>query len=145
MSDDQPGVRRKVVEALLRVDFARGDLTGPERELLYNSTEAERAAVAAWHAREATRLLQEAGVLKLPTALDLRGEDALTPEAPGVLADAEDALTPFWRRDMTLGEVLKVVDRGRADVAVRHLRQAGFREFDDWELQESPERRVDRG
>jgi hypothetical protein len=146
MSDDQPGVRRKVVEALLRVDFARGDLTGPERELLYNSTEAERAAVAAWHAREATRLLQEAGVLKIPTALDLRGEDVeRMARQASALQHARHELSPFWRPDMTLGEVLKVVDRGRADVAVRHLRQAGFREFDDWELQESPERRVDRG
>jgi hypothetical protein len=133
---DEPGVRREVVEALLRVDFAR-DLTGPERELLYNSTEAERAAVAAWHAREATRLLEEAGVIKIPTALDLRREDVyrLSRQASALQA-AEHELSPFWRDRMTLGQVLKVAGRTQADNAVRLLRRAGFREFDDWELRE---------
>jgi hypothetical protein len=129
---DQPGVRREVVEALLRVDFGR-PLSGPETELLYNSTAAERAAVAHWHAHEATRLLEEAGVIKIPTALDLRGEDVdRMARQTSALQHARHELSPFWRPVMTLGEALKVAGRVQAGAAVRALRRVGFREFDDW-------------
>jgi hypothetical protein len=137
VSADESGVRREVVEALLRVDFGR-DLTGPQAELLYNSTAAERAAVARWHAREATRLLQEAGVIKIPTALDLRASDVdRMARQTAALQHARHELSPFWRDGMTLGETLKVADRVRAETAVRLLRRAGFHEFDDWELREA--------
>jgi DNA-binding MarR family transcriptional regulator len=68
-------VRPEAVEALTQAEFVR--ITPAQRELVARATPEERqlAAVAIAHAREAHRLLEEMGVLKIPSVLDVTPED----------------------------------------------------------------------
>jgi hypothetical protein len=64
-------VRPEAVEALTQAEFVR--ITPAQQELVARAIPPERqvAALATAHAREARRLLEELGVLKVPTLLDV--------------------------------------------------------------------------
>jgi hypothetical protein len=64
-------VRPEAVEALTQAEFVK--ITPAQEELVARATPDERrvAAVAIFHAREARRLLEEMGILKVPTVLDV--------------------------------------------------------------------------
>jgi hypothetical protein len=86
------------------------------------------AALAIAHAREARRLLEEIGVLKVPSVLDVTRADVY---ALGKRADAlrramrELDATGVWREDLNLGQVLKIAQPEQVRAAVRILREAG--------------------
>ena len=64
-------MRPETVEALTQAEFVR--ITPAQQELAARATPQERrvAALAVAHAREARRLLEELGVLKVPSVLDV--------------------------------------------------------------------------
>lgn len=121
-------MRIEVVEALTQAEFVR--ITPAQQELAARATVEERqlAARAIAHAREARRLLEEMGVLRTPTVLDVTRADV---DHLGKRADAlrsaqrELDVGGFWRDDMTLGQVLKTCRREQARAAVRILREGG--------------------
>jgi hypothetical protein len=132
-------VRPEAVEAITRSHFVK--VTPAEQAMIDRASEAEHqaAAVAVFHASEAKRLLEEMGILKLPTVLDLSRADV---DRLGKRADAarramyELDATGVWRDDMTLGQALKVARRESARAAVRVLRAGGYREVDDLTMDE---------
>lgn len=119
-------MRPETVEALTQSEFVQ--VSPAQEELIARATPAERqaAAVAVHHAREARRLLEEMGVLKVPTVLDVTRADV---HALGRRADAlrraMHELGGDWHNDMRLGQVLKITQSERARVAVRILREGG--------------------
>jgi hypothetical protein len=125
-------VRLEAVEAITRSHFVKA--TPAEQAMIDRASKAEHqaAAVAVFHAREAKRLLEEMGILKVPTVLDMTRADV---DRLGRRADAARRamyeLGESWPDHVPLGQVLKVTQRERARVAVRILREAGYREVDD--------------
>jgi hypothetical protein len=101
-----------------------------------SQAEHRAAAVAVFHAREAKRLLEEMGILRVPSVLDVTRSDV---HHLGKRADAlrsamrELDVGGFWREDMTLGQVLKTCRREQARAAVRILREGGH-QVDDLSL-----------
>jgi hypothetical protein len=132
-------VRVEAIEALTQAEFVR--ITPAQQELVARATPEERqvAALAIAHAREAKRLLEELGVLRTPTVLDVTRADV---HRLGKRADAlrqamhELDVTGVWRDDMSLGQVLKVARREQARMAIRLLREGGYREVDDLSVAE---------
>jgi hypothetical protein len=86
-----------------------------------SQAEHQTAAVAAYHAREAMRLLEEMGLLRVPTILDATRADVHHMQLLG----------ESWHDGVPLGQALKVTQRERARAAVRELREGGHREVDD--------------
>ena len=119
-------MRPEAIEALTQAEFVR--ITPAQRELVARATPEERqvAALAIAHAREARRLLEELGVLKVPSVLDVTRADV---DNLGKRADALRRamyeLGESWQDRMTLGQVLKITQRERARVALRILREGG--------------------
>jgi hypothetical protein len=119
-------MRPEAIEALTQAEFVR--ITPAQQELVARATPEERqvAALAIAHAREARRLLEELGVLKVPSVLDVTRADV---DHLGKRADALRRamyeLGESWQDRMTLGQVLKITQRERARVALRILREGG--------------------
>jgi hypothetical protein len=119
-------MRVEAIEALTQAEFVR--ITPAQRELVARATSEERrvAGLAIAHAREARRLLEEMGILKVPTVLDVTRADV---EALGKRADALRRamyeLGESWQDRVPLGQCLKVTQRERARAAVRILREGG--------------------
>lgn len=119
-------MRPEAVEALTQAEFVK--ITPAQRELVARATPDERraAAIAIYHAREARRLLEEMGVLKVPSVLDVTRADV---DHLGRRADALRRamyeLGESWQEGVSLGQVLKVTQRERARAAVRILREGG--------------------
>jgi hypothetical protein len=119
-------VQPEAVEALTQAEFVR--ITQAQQELVARATPEERrvAVVAIYHAREARRLLEEMGILKVPTVLDVTRADV---DHLGRRADALRRamyeLGESWQDGVSLGQALKVTQRERARVAVRILREGG--------------------
>lgn len=119
-------MRPEAVEALTQAEFVR--ITPAQRELVARATPEERqlAAVAIAHAREARRLLEEMGVLKVPSVLDVTRADV---DHLGRRADALRRamyeLGETWMEGVSLGQALKVAQPQRARAAVRILREGG--------------------
>jgi succinate dehydrogenase/fumarate reductase flavoprotein subunit len=126
-------VRPETVEAITRSHFVR--VTAAEQAMIDRASEAEHqaAAVAVYHAREAKRLLEEMGILRAPSVLDVTRADVY---ALGKRADAlrramrELDATGVWRDNLSLGQVLKVAQREQVRAAVRILREGGH-QIDD--------------
>jgi hypothetical protein len=126
-------VRVEVVEALTRSQFVR--VTPAEQAMIARASEDEHqaAAVAVYHAREAKRLLEEAGLLRAPSILDATREDMHRLAKRGDAARQamrELDVSGTWPGHMTLGQVLKVASRERARAAIKALREGGV-EIDD--------------
>jgi hypothetical protein len=121
-------VRVEVVEALTRAQFVR--VTPAEQAMIARASEAEHqaAAVAVAYAREARRLLEEMGILRAPTVLDVTRADVY---ALGKRADAlrramrELDASGVWQDHLSLGQVLKIAQREQVRAAVRILREGG--------------------
>jgi hypothetical protein len=125
-------VRPEAVEALTQAEFVR--ISPAQRELAARATPAERevAALAIVHVREARRLLEELGVLKVPTVLDCTREDVHRMQRRAdALTRAMLELGESWMDRVPLGQALKTTQRERARAAVRILREGGHREVDD--------------
>jgi hypothetical protein len=125
-------MRPEAVEAVVQAEFVR--ISPAQRELAARATPAERevAALAIAHAREARRLLEEMGVLKTPTVLDATREDVhRLQKRADALTRAMYELGESWQDRVPLGQALKTTQRERARIAVRALREAGYREVDD--------------
>jgi tRNA(Ser,Leu) C12 N-acetylase TAN1 len=130
-------MRPEAIEALTQAEFVQ--ISPAQRELVARATPAERevAALAIAHAREARRLLEELGVLKVPTVLDVTRADVdRMQKRADALSRAMYELGESWQDRMTLGQALKVTQRERARRAVAHLRQGGHREVDDLTMAE---------
>jgi hypothetical protein len=125
-------MRLEAIEAITRSHFVK--VTPAEQAMIDRASQAEHqaAAVAVFHAREAKRLLEEMGIFKVPTVLDMTRADV---DRIGKRADAARRamyeLGESWPDRVPLGQVLKVTQRERAWTAVRILREAGYREVDD--------------
>ena len=119
-------MRPEAVEALTQAEFVR--ITPAQAELVARATPEEQraAAVAIYHAREARRLLEEMGVLKVPSVLDVTRADV---DHLGRRADALRRamyeLGESWHEGVPLGQALKVTQPQRARAAVRLLREGG--------------------
>jgi hypothetical protein len=125
-------MRPEAIEAVVQAEFVQ--ISPAQQELVDRATGEERqvAALAIAHAREARRLLEELGVLKVPTVLDCTREDVhRLQRRADALSRAMYVLGESWMDRMTLGQVLKVTQRDRAHQAVRLLREAGYREVSD--------------
>jgi hypothetical protein len=125
-------VRPEAIEALTQAEFVR--ITPAQRELVARATPQERevAALAIAHAREARRLLEEMGVLKTPTVLDVTREDVhRMQKRADALSRAMYELGESWQDRVPLSQALKTAQRERARAAVRILREGGHQEVDD--------------
>jgi hypothetical protein len=130
-------VRPEAIEALTQAEFVQ--ISPAQRELVARATPAERevAALAISHAREARRLLEELGVLKVPTVLDCTREDVhRMQKRADALTRAMHELGESWQDRVPLGQALKTTQRERARAAVRLLREGGHREVDDLTVDE---------
>jgi hypothetical protein len=119
-------VRPEAVEALTQAEFVR--ITPAQRELVARATPEERqmAALAIAHAREARRMLEEMGVLRTPTVLDVTRADVHhLGRRADALRRAMYELGESWLDGVSLGQALKVTQRERARAAVRILREGG--------------------
>jgi hypothetical protein len=120
-------MRPEAVEALTQAEFVR--ITRAQRELVARATPQERqlAAVAVAHAREAHRLLEEMGLMRMPSVLDVTPEDV---DRLGKRADAlrraRFELGESWMEGVPLSTALKITQRSRARAAVRLLRESGY-------------------
>jgi hypothetical protein len=129
-------MRPETVEALTQAEFVR--ITPPQQELVARATPEERqmAAVAIYHAREARRLLEEMGIVKVPTVLDVTRADVHhLGRRADALRRAMHELGESWQDGVSLGQVLKVTQRERVRAAVRILRQGGH-QVDDLAVSE---------
>jgi aminoglycoside phosphotransferase (APT) family kinase protein len=125
-------MRPEAIEALTQSEFVR--ITPAQQELVARATPQERqvAALAIAHAREARRLLEELGVLKVPSVLDVTREDVhCMQKRADALSRAMLELGESWQDRVPLGQALKTAQRERARAAVRILREGGHREVDD--------------
>jgi hypothetical protein len=119
-------MRLEAVEAITRSHFVK--VTPAEQAMIDLATEAEHqaAAVAVFHAREAKRLLEEMGLIRVPSVLDVTRADV---DHLGKRADALRRamyeLGESWHEGVPLGQALKVTQRERARAAVRILREGG--------------------
>jgi hypothetical protein len=94
------------------------------------------AALAISHAREARRLLEELGVLKVPSVLDVTPADAHhLQRRADALTRARFELGGTWQEGVPLGQALKVTQPTRAREAVRILREGGH-QIDDLTMAE---------
>jgi hypothetical protein len=125
-------VRPETVEALTKAEFVR--ISPAQQELVALATREERqvAALCVAHAREAKRLLEEMGIMRVPTLLDATRADI---ERMGKRADAARhamwELGESWQGRIPLGQALKTTQRERARAAIRRLREGGHTEVDD--------------
>jgi hypothetical protein len=125
-------MRPEAVEAVVQAEFVR--ISPAQRELAARATPAERevAALAIAHAREARRLLEELGVLKVPSVLDCTREDVhRMQKRADALTQTMYELGESWQDRVPLGQALKTTQRERARAAVQLLRQGGYPEVDD--------------
>ena len=109
----------EAIEALTQAEFVR--IIPAQQELATGATPEERraAAVAIYHGREAKRLLEEMGVMKVPTVLDVTRADVHhLGRRADVLRRAMYELSPWWLEGVTLGQVLKVAQPEIAQKAV---------------------------
>jgi hypothetical protein len=132
-------MRPETIEALTQAEFVR--ITPAQRELIARATPQERqlAGLAIAHAREAKRLLEELGVLKIPTVLDMTRDDVHRfARRADALRDAMRELDVggFWPTHLSFGQALKVAPRAQARAAVRAVRRGGIREVDDLTMPE---------
>jgi succinate dehydrogenase/fumarate reductase flavoprotein subunit len=131
-------VRPETVEAITRSHFVK--VSAAEQAMIDRASKAEHqaAAVAIYHAREARRLLEEMGILRVPSVLDVTRADVYH---IGRRADAlqramlELDVSGAWQEHITLGQVLKVARREQARAAVRILREGGH-QVDDLTVSE---------
>jgi hypothetical protein len=127
-------VRVEVVEALTRAQFVK--VTPAEQAMIDRASRAEQQAaeVAIYHAQAAKQILEELGIMRVPSILDATREDMHRLVKRGDAARQamrELDASGIWQEPMTLGQVLKIAQREQAGVAVRLLRAAGYREVDD--------------
>src|SRR5215218_464106 len=125
-------MRPEAIEALTQAEFVR--ISPAQQELVARATPEERqvAALAVAHAREARRLLEELGVLKVPSVLDVTRADVdRMQKRADALSRAMYELGESWQDRVPLGQALKTAQRERAHRAVRILREGGHREVDD--------------
>jgi hypothetical protein len=125
-------MRPEAVEALTQAEFVQ--ISPAQRELVARATPAERqvAALAIARVREARRLLEELGVLKVPSVLDATREDVhRMQKRADALTRAMYELGESWQDRVPLGQALKTAQRDRARAAIRILREGGHREVDD--------------
>ena len=88
--------------------------------------------MAIYHAREARRLLEEMGVLKVPSVLDVTRADVhRMQKRADALTRAMHELGESWPDRVPLSRALKTAQRERARAAVRILREGGHTEVDD--------------
>jgi hypothetical protein len=93
--------------------------------------------MAIYHAREARRLLEELGVLKVPSVLDCTRADVdRMQKRADALSRAMYELGESWQDRVPLGQALKTAQRERARRAVHLLREGGYREVDDLSMGE---------
>jgi hypothetical protein len=119
-------MRPEAVEALTQAEFVK--VSPAQEELIARATPAERqaAAFAVHHAREARRLLEEMGILKVPSVLDVTRADVHhLGRRADALRRAMHELGPFWLEGFSLGHALKVAQPQAARAAVRILREGG--------------------
>jgi hypothetical protein len=125
-------VRAEAVEAITRSHFVK--VTPAEQAMIDRASKAEHqaAAIAVFHAREAKRLLEEMGIMRVPTILDATRADI---ERMGKRADAARQamyeLGESFQDRVPLGQALKTTQRERARAAIRRLREGGHTEVDD--------------
>ena len=125
-------MRPEAVEALTKAEFVR--ISPAQQELVARATPEEQraAAVAIYHAREAKRLLEEMGIMRVPSILDATRSDI---ERMGKRADAARRamyeLGESFPDRVPLGQALKTTQRERARAAIRRLREGGHTEVDD--------------
>jgi succinate dehydrogenase/fumarate reductase flavoprotein subunit len=105
-------------------------VTVAEQAMINRASQAEHqaAAVAVYHAQAAKQILEELGIMRVPSILDATRDDMHRLAKRGDAARQamrELDVTGAWRDGMTLGQVLKVAQRERARVAVRVLREGG--------------------
>jgi hypothetical protein len=125
-------VRPEAIEALTKAEFVR--ITPAQQELVARATPEEQraAAVAIYHAREARRLLEEMGIMKVPTVLDVTRSDVRRMQKRAdALIRAMCELGESWQDRVPLSQALKTTQRERARAAVRILREGGHTEVDD--------------
>jgi hypothetical protein len=119
-------VRPEAVEALTQAEFVR--ITPAQQELVARAIPPERqvAALATAHAREARRLLEELGVLKVPTLLDVTPREVHhLQRRANALTRARYELGGTWQDGVPLGQALKTTQPTRARKAVQLLREGG--------------------
>jgi hypothetical protein len=125
-------MRPEAVEALTQSEFVQ--ISPAQQELAARATAEERqlAAVAIFHAREAKRLLEEMGIMRVPSILDATRADI---ERMGRRADAARRamyeLGESFPDRVPISQALKTTQRERARAAIRHLREGGHTEVDD--------------
>lgn len=119
-------MRLETVEAITRSHFVK--ISPAEQAMIDRASQAEHqaAAIAIYHAREAKRLLEEMGILRVPSVLDVTRADV---DHLGRRADALRramyTLGESWLEGVSLGQALKVTQPQRARAAVRILREGG--------------------
>ena len=119
-------MRPEAVEALTQSEFVR--ISPAQQELIARATPEERqlAAVAIFHAREAKRLLEEMGIMRVPTVLDVTRADVhRMQKRADALSRAMYELGESWQDRVPLGQALKTTQAERARTAVRILREGG--------------------
>jgi hypothetical protein len=124
-------MRLKTVEAITRSHFVK--ITPAEQAMIDRASQVEHqaAAIAVYHAREAKRFLEEAGLLRVPSVLDVTPEDVdRLGKRADALRSARYELGESWQEGISLGQALKVTQRSRARAAVRLLREGGH-QIDD--------------
>lgn len=119
-------MRLETVEAITRSHFVK--VSPAEQAMIDRASQAEHqaAALAIYHTREAKRLLEEMGILRVPSVLDVTRADV---DHLGRRADALRRamyeLGETWMEGVSLGQALKVAQPQRARAAVRILREGG--------------------
>ena len=101
-------MRLETVAAITRSHFVR--VTSAEQAMIDRASQAEHqaAAVAVFHAREARRLLEEMGLIRVTSVLDVTRDDV---DHLGKRADALRRamyeLGESWHEGVPLGQALK--------------------------------------
>ena len=126
-------MRVEVVEALTRAQFVK--VTAAEQAMIDRASQAEQqaAGIAIYHAQAAKQILEELGIMRVPSILDATREDmhrlAKRGDAARQAMRELDA-SGVWQEPMTLGQVFKVAQREQVRAAVRILREGGH-QIDD--------------
>jgi hypothetical protein len=121
-------VRVEVVEALTRAQFVK--VTAAEQAMIDRASQAEQqaAGIAIYHAQAAKQILEELGIMRVPSILDATRDDMHRLAQRGDAARQamrELDVSGSWPGHMTLGQVLKVAQRDRAQAAIRALQEGG--------------------
>ena len=126
-------MRPETVEALTQAEFVQ--VSPAQQELIARATPEERqlAAVAIYHAREAKRLLEEMGIMCVPTVLDCTRADVhRMQKRADALSRAMWELGESWQDRVPLGQALKTTQAERARAAVASCARAATRSTTSW-------------